>query len=93
MAGIKETKEALVGVNEVAIFLVSRLKDGVQVGDFTAMFDKLTQDTVFKAKMEAAYNGVALVPSEISDLDVNETVELSLTQLQYVPLIVAALKG
>jgi hypothetical protein len=92
MAGIKETNEALVGVNELAVFLIGRLKDGVSVGDFTALWDKLQQDAEFKSKLQQAYDGISLVPAEVSELDATEIVSLVLTQATYVPRIIEALK-
>lgn len=92
MVGIKETQEALVGINEVAILLASRLKDGVGVDDFAAVWEKLNNDAEFKAKLEAAYQGVSQVPSEIKDLDVGEIVSLVMAQAGYVPKLVEALK-
>lgn len=90
--GIKETLEALVGVNEVAILLATRLKDWVGVDDFAAVWEKLQNDAEFKAKLEAAYNGVAQVPTEIKDLEISEVVTLVMTQAAYVPKLVEALK-
>lgn len=90
--GIKETKEALIGLNEVGVLLASRLKDGVGVDDFTAVWEKLRNDEEFKAKVQAAYDKAGEIPSEIADLDLGEGVDLALTQVSYVPKFVEALK-
>jgi hypothetical protein len=90
--GIKETKEALVGVNELALFLASRLKDGVGHDDATAVFAKVTADEEFKSLMHAAYDNFKAIPAEVQDADVTETVELIVLQASYVPKFVAALK-
>lgn len=92
MIGIKETKEALVGANELGLFLVKRLKDGVGFDDFTAVFEALKNDSEFKMKLEAAYNGINQVPAEIKDIDLTEAVTLVMTQVEYVPKFVEALK-
>ena len=49
--GIKELKEALVGVNELAIFIAMRLKDGIGLDDAMAIWSKLSSDEEFKQKM------------------------------------------
>lgn len=90
--GVKEIKEAMVGVNELAIFLAERLKDGVGVDDAMAIYSKLASDEAFKAKMVAAYEGIALVPAEAKDIDLAEGLELAMLQVQYVPALIAAFK-
>ena len=74
--GIKETKEAMVGVFTVACLLVERFKDGVGVDDGIAIWDKIKNDEAFKAKIVAAYEGYGLIPSEVKDIDVTEGFEL-----------------
>lgn len=90
--GVKETKELLIGVNELSVFLVELLKDGAQVGDAVAMIDKLKNDPDFQAKMMAAYDQVNQVPAEIKDLSMVEGIELVMVQAQYVPKILEAAK-
>lgn len=92
MTGIKETKEALIGVNEVAVLIASKFKDGVQFGDFAAFWEAFKNDAEFKAKMEAAYMGYQAIPEEVKDLDIGEGIELAMVQIQYVPKLVAAFK-
>lgn len=88
--GVMEVKEALVGVNEVAVLIASKFKDGVQFSDFTAFWDAFRNDADFKAKMEAAYNGYQNIPDEIKDMDLAEGLELAMVQIQYVPKLVKA---
>lgn len=90
--GIKETKEALIGVNTLSLFLVERLKDGVQLDDAVAVFGKLTADEEFKKIMGDAVEGIKAVPEEVKDLDVTEAVELITLQASFVPKFVEALK-
>jgi hypothetical protein len=92
MAGIKETTEALVGVNEVALVVAERLKDGVQLSDFEAFYSKFTMDTAFKAKLQAAYENYQAIPAEVSDLDLFEGISLVQVQVSYVPRLIAAMK-
>lgn len=90
--GIKETKEAVAGVMELAVLLAARLKDGVQLGDVVAVYDKLKDDAEFQAKLLAAYGGVGAVPAEVKDLDLMESVELVTVIVPYVPKVADALK-
>lgn len=90
--GIKETKELLVGVNELSVFLVERLKDGAQVGDAVALIDKLKNDPDFQAKLAAAYDQINQVPAEVKDLSLMEGIELVMVQANYVPKIIEAAK-
>lgn len=90
MAQIKETEELVVGLLDLAIFLKSRLKDGVDVGDAVALFQKLVGDAEFKAKMEAAFKGVNQVQGEVTDLDLNETIRLIQVIAAKVPEFLAA---
>ena len=83
--GIKETKEALIGVNEVSLELAKKFKDGVQVTDFTEFYSKLTSDADFKAKVQAAYEGYKAIPDEVKDIDGGEGLELAVVQLDYTP--------
>lgn len=93
MAGINETKEVLIGANEVAILMIKLLKDGVQLGDFEQIYMNMMQNSEFRAKVLTAYEGVSQVPAEIKDLDLSEGVELVLVQASYVPKLVAAVAG
>ena len=90
--GVKETKEALVAVNEVSVLMAKRFKDGVQFEDFSAFYDALTKDEDFKAKTKAGWEGAKAIPDEVKDLDIGEGLELAAVQLDYVPAIIDALK-
>jgi hypothetical protein len=93
MAGINETKEVLIGANEVALLMIKLLRDGVQFSDFEQVYMNLMQNSEFRAKVLTAYEGVSAVPAEVKDLDLGEGVELVLIQAQYVPKLVAAAAG
>lgn len=93
MTGIKETKEALVGLNELALVLLVAFKDGVQIGaDASAIWNKFSTDPMFAAKLSAAYDGFKAIPEEVKDIDAMEGIELAKVQLDYVPQFVAAMK-
>lgn len=91
--GIKETKEALVGANEVGLFVVGRVKDGVGLEDGVAFYEKLVSDPEFKAKVVAAYDGYQAIPEEVKDISVAEVAELGALQLAYIPKFVEVLHG
>lgn len=92
MHGIKETNEMLIGINELSLMLIDRLKDGVGMDDVTALWDKLRDDEDFKAKMEAAYKGVTQIPAEVKDMQIAEGLELVQTQISYIPKLIEKFK-
>lgn len=90
--GVKETREFLVAVNEITIFLIERFADGVSLEDFAAIYKKITKDEAFISKMAAAYDNYVAIPNEMDDLDLYETLDLTKMQLDYIPLIVGAFR-
>lgn len=90
--GIKELKEAVIGVNLLAVFLAERLKDGLDLGDGIAVWQKLSSDEDFKQKLVEAFEGIKAVPEEIKDMDLAEGIELMVIQAQMVPALIAAFK-
>lgn len=93
VVGIKETKEVLLGVNELAIVLIKLLKDGVQLDDAMALYAKISSDEAFRGAVLNAVDKIAQVPSEIGELDIAEGIELASLQLSFVPKIADALKA
>ena len=89
--GTKETKELLVGLNEVTVLLAKAFNDGVQAKDAVEVFDKLKNDPELSAKILAAYNDANLVSEEIKDLSLAEGIELVTIQAKYLPELVAAI--
>lgn len=92
MSGIKETKELLVGVNEVGLVLMKHFKDGVQFKDALELFESIRSNPELLAKLYAAYEGYGNLPMELNDLDIKEGIELAQVQLEYLPKLVDALK-
>lgn len=82
--GIVETSEALVGLNEISLFLIQRFREGYGTGNFAKIWDDLQNDPVLKAKVAAAYSNYALIPDEMKDLDAGELMTLSNIQMDYV---------
>lgn len=90
--GIKETQEALIGVNEVSLFLAEKLKDGAQFSDATDFYSKLTTDEAFKKVVSDAYTGYEKIPGEVKDVDPGEALELVGVQASYIPKLINAFK-
>lgn len=90
--GIKETNEILVAANEVGVLAVKRLKDGFQFDDFSAFYAAFVNDAEFKAKLQAGWENMGEVPTEIKDIDFTEGGQLIMTQVSYIPKYLEALK-
>jgi hypothetical protein len=91
--GIKETKEALIGINEVGLHLSAKMKDGVQVKDFVEFYAELQSDPDFKAKLEAAWENHKAIPAEVKDVDAGEGIELAVVQIGYAEKLVEIFSG
>lgn len=74
--GVKETKEALVGLLALALVLAKHFKDGVQGKDFVAIYADVQSSPELKAKLEAAYEGYNLIDDELKDVSLAEAFEL-----------------
>ena len=73
--GNKETKEGLVGLNELTLFFAQRFADGVDLGDLKALWDKWSDDSDFQEKMKVAAKDIGRAKAEIKDLDAGEGLE------------------
>lgn len=93
MSGIKETKEFVVGVNEVGVEICKVAKDGLQVSDAASLYIAIQSSPELQAKLVAAFQGAQAIPAEVKDLDLVEGVELVTVQVSYVPKYIDALKG
>ena len=76
MSDIKELKESILAVAELGLFVSAAAKDGLDLQDLGSLVAKFVMDSEFKARLEAGVKGVELVPSELSDLDVQEALEI-----------------
>ncbi len=92
MAGIKESKEFIIGNMELAVFLISRLKDGADFSDALAIFEKLTSDSEFKDLLQVAYQGSSAIREEALDIDLREGAELGMLIISYLPKLINGLK-
>ena len=91
-AGVQEISEALVGVNELAVYLAGALKDGFQLDDAMDLWKKLADDDEFKGKLSRAVDGLGHVSAEFKDVDAGEGLELACLQLDYLPKLLDAFK-
>jgi hypothetical protein len=77
MPGIKETKELVVGSFALAGVIVKELKDGFQASkDIPAIVSQLLLNPEFKAKLEAAAEGINGIGGEVKDISLLEGFEL-----------------
>ena len=90
---VKETRDVMIAINDLVLFLIDIFRDGAQLSDAFAVYNKLTADEDFKAKLIAAYEGINLVDDEMRDIDIAEIVELSSLQLSFLPQIMDAIGG
>ena len=92
--GIKETKEVLIALNEIGLVVYPIVKDGVQVyDDMKALIEAILSNSDFRQAIADAVDKVMDVPAEISDIDLQEGIELIGTQLEYLKKLVDVLKS
>jgi hypothetical protein len=92
MKDIKETKELLIGIMELAKVSAELLKDGAQVQDLVDGYTKIALDPVRKAKLEAALKGIHAVEDEVKDISFAEAMELLVVVAKELPELLAAFK-
>jgi hypothetical protein len=91
---IKETKDILVGVNEIGVFLVKEIKLKKPVAMIASDFvDALLSNPEFKQKLVDMYENAGMVGDELADISLMEGLSLAKVQVSYVPAYIAALKG
>ena len=92
MATIKETKEALAAINEIAVFLIETFKDGFQLRDVVDIWEKVTSNEEFRSLLQKAYEDYGKIPEELADIDLREMAELGALQLGYLPRIIESIR-
>jgi len=90
--GIKEIKDVLLAMNATALFMASRLKDGIGFDDGAAFIAHITSDSEYKRLMAEAYDKYALIPAELKDVDIGEGLELVNVELEFIPNLLDVLK-
>jgi hypothetical protein len=91
--GIPQSKEAIIGMMELALLMAEVLKDGAQLSDLGIVWAKMSSDKRFKEKMRAALDKIGEVPKEMGDLSLPEGMELAMLLIPYVPRFVDVFKG
>ncbi len=86
--GIKESKELLNGCVVLAALCVRRMKDGFQLDDLPAILSALG----YEPELREAWKDAHKIPSEVSDLDLTEIMELAGVLLKGVPRVFEELK-
>ena len=90
--GIKETKEMLEGMLELAAMLLTVFKDGAQATDIVQIFEIISKNDALKEKLLAAYNGAEHVQDEVKDVTLAEGIELLMIMIQKAPMLIEAAK-
>lgn len=91
--GIKETKEALEGLNKISLLLIKHLKDGAQVKDAIEAATEVMGSSELKTAIAEAFKGITSIPSELKDLDASEIFELVMNEGKFGLEVIGALKG
>jgi hypothetical protein len=87
--GVKELKEAILGLVVLGKAVAVLAKDGVDLSDAVALGQKFAADPAFKDKVLEAVKGIDQVPAEVKDLTLAEGLELA----ALIPQIIDALKA
>jgi hypothetical protein len=93
MHGTKELQEAIEASMELLGYILELAQDGLTIGDGFDIAQRIATDDAFRGKMLVAMDGMSKIPDEIKDLDMNESVALSMVILSYVPRIVEKMNG
>jgi hypothetical protein len=78
---VKETKELIAGLL-ILVKLIEPLKDGVQLADLAKVIEIMNKNPEIMEKVKLAIDGIALVPQELKDLDLQEGIDLGLEILK-----------
>lgn len=85
--GIKETKEAVIAANKLAILALTAAKDGLDIGDALTLGKALLTDSDYLEGIR----GISEVMAEAKDLDASEIGDLLKIQTEFVFEILALL--
>jgi len=89
--GIKETKEAALGLICIGACLMKEIKDqGFQATDLVKAAESIMADPVKKQKIVDAYSGASKIGAEIKDISLTEGLELAMA---IVPEVISAFKS
>lgn len=90
MADIKNTLEAVAGLQALSIKLIKEIKAGKGITEIAL---DLAGDSELRAALAAAVDGISLIPAEVKDFDIDEVAQLSGVLVKDVFAVVKALKG
>jgi hypothetical protein len=90
--GIKNLMEVLKMAKKISIFLIKKLKDGIQLQDGVDLATALMLDPEFKACIADAVADFDQVGIEASDIDLSEGLEIAKFGIESVPEYIEALK-
>jgi hypothetical protein len=90
--GIKNIQEVRMAGEKVAILLIKKLKDGIQVQDGIDIVGQILMDQELRSAIESAAADIGEVPKEFEDLDVAEFVQLAKDSADSIERIVGASK-
>lgn len=93
LAADKETREALVAVNEIALEIVKVIKGGALMADIAILLGDLAADSPFKTAVAAGIDGLLKVSGEFGSMGLPGYADLVETQIGYLPKILAAFKA
>lgn len=91
--GIKETKEAVLGLLAIAPVIAAELKDGASLSDALVVYQKVMASEELKVKVLAAYDNIKAVPEEVKDLDLAEAIDLIKEVIPEVLKLIQVLKA
>lgn len=91
--GIQETKEALIGLIDLAQIIGKEVKDGIQLSDLVAILNGYMADPVKKAEIDAALKDAGKIAGELKDISMSEGIELGGVLIGRLPGLLDALKA
>jgi hypothetical protein len=80
--GTKELQEAIIGVMALVKEIKALTADGAQLSDLPALLAKYEGDADFKAKIDSAIADISNAKFEVSEIDLQDGVDLLLCLLQ-----------
>jgi hypothetical protein len=89
---MKETEELLKGLFDILKVSAELLKDGAQVSDLVAGYQKLEGDPVKAAELKAALDNVSAVPGEVGGMKWTDGADLIVFVVKELPELLAAFK-
>lgn len=77
MQGIKDTKEAIIGLVVLGVYIAKRAKDGINSDDAADFAQKMLTDSEFREKLQAAIDGFDNIPDELKHIGFAQVLDLA----------------